>query len=181
MTSKVCIEQYPGPLATKKTDMPNKSNLPLTEAELQDFRRLSGIMVPPAVEFSVPGADDPKIFDDIVRSLGRDREAVRQALVQLREMAGEDFSGLDESRARTTAMALLDRHGPIVIALGRAVLQCYYRDGRVMAALGLEARAPFPKGHALEPGDWSLLDVVRGRPRMWRDVEDAPEKRGERS
>jgi hypothetical protein len=23
----------------------------------------------------------------------------------------------------------------------------------------------------LEPGDWSLLDAVRGRPRMWRDID----------
>ena len=72
--------------------MPNKSKLPLTAAELQDFRRLAGFMVPPAVEFSVPGADDPTIFADIVRSLGRDRDAVRQALAQLRELAGGDFS-----------------------------------------------------------------------------------------
>ena len=43
-------------------------------------------------------------------------------------------------------------------ALGRAVLQCYYRDDRVMRALGLEPRPPYPKGHVLEQGDWSLLD-----------------------
>ena len=38
-------------------------------------------------------------------------------------------------------------------------------------SLGLEPRAPFPKGHVLEQGDWSLLEAVRGRPRMWRDVD----------
>jgi hypothetical protein len=145
LTGVACIEPYPGPFDVKKFDMPNEPKLPLTAAELQDFRRLAGIMVPPAMEFGVPGADDHMIFEDIVRSLGRDRDAVRQALAQLREMAGGDFCGLDEPRAQTTAMALLDRHGPIVIALGRAVLQCYYRDGRVMAALGLEAKRRSPK------------------------------------
>ena len=64
----------------------------------------------------------------------------------------------------------MERRGPVATALGRAVLQCYYRDDRVLSALGLEPRAPFPKGHALPSGDWSLLDVVRQRPRMWRDV-----------
>jgi len=59
----------------------------------------------------------------------------------------------------------------VVTALGRAVLQCYYRDDRVMRALGLEPRPPYPKGHVLEQGDWSLLDAVRGRPRMWRDID----------
>ena len=68
-------------------------------------------------------------------------------------------------------MTLLSREGPTMAALGRAVLQCYYRDDRVMRALGLEPRPPYPKGHVLEQGDWALLDVVRGRPRMWRDVD----------
>ncbi|RPI33292.1 MAG: hypothetical protein EHM67_15515, partial [Hyphomicrobiaceae bacterium] len=68
-------------------------------------------------------------------------------------------------------MALLARGGPDLMALGRAVLQCYYRDDRVFIALGLEPRPPFPKGHALEQGDWSLLETVRARPRMWRDVD----------
>jgi hypothetical protein len=49
-------------------------------------------------------------------------------------------------------------------------LQCYYRDDRVMRALGLEPRAPFPRGHGLEQGEWALLDAVRNRPPMWRDV-----------
>ena len=128
-------------------------------------------MVPASGEYGVPGADDAAIFADIVRSLDRDRDAVRAALVMLREIAGDDFAGLDESKAEAAAMTLLSREGPTLAALGRAVLQCYYRDDRVMRALGLEPRPPYPKGHVLEQGDWALLDVVRGRPRMWRDVD----------
>ena len=37
-------------------------------------------MVPASAEYGVPGADDEAIFADIVRSLGRDRDAVRNAL-----------------------------------------------------------------------------------------------------
>ena len=86
-------------------------------------------------------------------------------------MAGGDFAALDDAKAEATAMALLRRERPEITALGRAVLQCYYRDDRVVRSLGLEPRPPFPKGHVLEQGDWSLLDAVRGRPRMWRDVD----------
>ena len=143
----------------------------LTPAEWQDLRRLTGFMVPASGEYGVPGADDAAIFADIVRSLDRDRDAVRAALVMLREIAGDDFAGLDESKAEAAAMTLLSREGPTMTALGRAVLQCYYRDDRVVRALGLEPRPPYPKGHVLEQGDWALLDVVRGRPRMWRDVD----------
>ena len=87
------------------------------------------------------------------------------------ETAGGDFADLDEAKADAAAMTLLAREGPVATALGRAVLQCYYRDDRVMRALGLEPRPPYPKGHVLEQGDWSRLDAVRGRPRMWRDID----------
>jgi hypothetical protein len=143
----------------------------LTPAELCDLRRLAGYMVPASAEYRVPGANDEAIFGDIVRSLGRDRSAVRKILAMLREMAGGDFSGLDDAKAEAMATALLARGGSDMTALGRAVLQCYYRDDRVFIALGLEPRPPFPRGHALEQGDWSMLDRVRGRPRMWRDVD----------
>ncbi len=142
----------------------------LIPAEWQDLRRLAGFMVPASAEYGVPGADDAAIAD-IVRSLDRDRDDVRAALVMLREIAGNDFAGLDELKAEAAAMTLLSREGPTMAALGRALLQCYYRDDRVMRALGLEPRPPYPKGHVLEQGDWALLDVVRGRPRMWRDVD----------
>jgi hypothetical protein len=143
----------------------------LTPIEAQDLRRLAGIMVPASAEYGVPGADDAAIFADIVRSLGRDRNAVREALSMVREIAGGDFAGLDEPGAEAAAMRLLARPGPMITALGRAVLQCYYRDDRVLRALGREPRPPYPNGHELDQGDWSLLDAVRGRPRMWRDVD----------
>ena len=143
----------------------------LTPAELRDLRRLAAFMVPADAEYGVPGANDKAIFADIVRSLGRDRDAVRKALAILRDIASGDFAALDEAKAEAAGMALLASEGPVVTALGRTVLQCYYRDDRVMRALGLEPRPPYPKGHVLEQGDWSLLDAVRGRPRMWRDID----------
>ena len=45
----------------------------------------------------------------------------------------------------------------------------YYQDARVVEALGLEARPPFPKGHEMEPNDLSLLDPVRQRPKLYRE------------
>ena len=56
-----------------------------------------------------------------------------------------------------------------VRVLGRVVLAAYYRDDRVVRSLGRDARPPFPRGHVLPDGDWSLLDAVKGRPQLWRD------------
>ena len=143
----------------------------LTPTECRDLRRLAALMVPASAAYGVPGADDEAIFGDILHSLGRDRDGVRTALAMLREISGSDFAGLDEAKAEAAAMTLLGREGPVITALGRAVLQCYYRDDRVLRALGIEPRPPFPTGRMVEQGDWSLLDAVRGRARMWRDLD----------
>ena len=122
----------------------------LTAGEWRDLRRLAGFMVPASSEYGVPGADDETVFADIVRSLGRDRNDVRKALAMLRDMSDGAFADLDDEKAEATAMRLLGCDEPVLTPLGRAVLQCYYRDDRVVQALGLEPRAPFPRGHALE-------------------------------
>jgi hypothetical protein len=140
----------------------------LTEAETADLRCLAGMIIPPSTTYDVPGADDPTIFADIVNSIGRDGTAVRDALATLRTLAGGPFAALDAVRREHVATQLRAAGSPAVSVLTRIVLFCYYRDDRVMVSLGLEPRPPFPKGHVLEQGDWSLLDPVRARKPFWR-------------
>ena len=59
-------------------------------------------------------------------------------------------------------------------ALTGLVVQCYYRDDRVMADLQMDPRPPHPQGYAVPEGDWSLLDPVRAREKMYRPTEDQP-------
>jgi hypothetical protein len=145
----------------------------LSARESQDLHRIAGIMIPASAQYGVPGADDPLIFADVVASLGRDLDDVRGALAALARLAGGSFAGLDEARAAMVLEQFLTAGGTTATVLGRVLLQCYYRDDRVLRSLGVEPRPPFPKGHALEQGDWSLLDAVRGRPRLWRDDREA--------
>lgn len=153
--------------------MGNDTETGLSAAEARDLRRIAGIMIPADDTYRVPGADDPAILADIVETLGRDTADVRAALAALSDLAGGSFGGLDDARAATVAMRLLARNGHAEQVLGRVVLAAYYRDDRVVRSLGREARAPFPKGHVLPDGDWSLLDAVKGRPQLWRDDRGA--------
>jgi hypothetical protein len=141
---------------------------PLTPAQRNDLRAIAGVIIPASREFDVPGADDPAIQADIAATLGRDAGRVREALDHLARLAGSPLAGLDPARREAVAMELRATGGAAVAALTRVVLQCYYRDDRVVRSLGLEPRPPYPKGHVLEEGDWSLLDPVRARPPLWR-------------
>ena len=140
----------------------------LTPAQSADLRAIAALIVPASAEFDVPGADDPAIQADIVATLGRDAALVREALDALARLAGAPLAGLDPARREAASLELRAKGGPAVAVLTRVVLQCYYRDDRVVRSLGLEARPPYPKGYVLEDGDWSLLDPVRRRPPMWR-------------
>ena len=73
-------------------------------------------------------------------------------------------------RRRAVAANFKQEGGARQFTLNRVVLLCYYRDDRVMRSLGQEPRSPFPKGHVVEQGDWSLLDPVKKRAPMWRRV-----------
>ena len=142
----------------------------LTPAESRDLRCIAGMMIPASSEFNVPGADDAVIFADIVGTMGRDTAHVREALGALATLAGGPVADLDAARRDAVVLAFRERGGVAAATLSRVILQCYYRDDRVVRSLGLEPRPPFPKGHTLEQGDWSLLDPVRQRPKLWRDA-----------
>ena len=135
-------------------------------AEIESLRDVAGTMIPADAVLGVPGADDPAILDDIVRSMGRDLPLVRKALA---DIAAKGFASLDRDRREVLINDIYKSNGAPMVALGRVILGAYYRDDRVLLALRQEARAPFPKGYTLEQGDWSLLDTVRKRPPLWRD------------
>ena len=140
----------------------------LTPRQQDDLRTLAALMIPASAEFNVPGADDATIQADIIATLGRDAGPVREALDRLANSAGAPLSALDPARRKAIATALRDSGDVAMATLIRVILQCYYRDDRVVRSFGLDPRPPFPKGHELEQGDWSLLDPVRARPSMWR-------------
>jgi hypothetical protein len=140
----------------------------LTPAQRDDLRVVAQMIVPASAEYDVPGADDAAIQADIVATLGRDTDMVCQALDHLARLAGRPLAQLDDAGRDAVAREFRASGGAAAATLVRVVLQCYYRDDRVLRSLNLELRPPFPKGYALEQGDWSLLDPVKARPTMWR-------------
>jgi hypothetical protein len=142
----------------------------LTAAETRDLRALAGIMIPASATYAVPGADDDLIFADILRSLERDTADAKHALQLLARLSGGSFADLPPAQRADVAVIFKQEGGVPLFALNRIVLLCYYRDDRVMLSLGQEPRPPFPQGHDVEQGDWSLLDPVKRRAPFYRRV-----------
>ena len=126
---------------------------PFSAADKAALRELLGSMIPAQDER--PGADDPLIFADFLRTVRPHVELMHEVV---RFASSSSLEALSQSKASP------------VSALVSFAVQCYYRDDRVMAALDMEVRAPHPDGYALEEGDWSLLEPVRGRGKIYRDA-----------
>ncbi len=142
---------YPFALATDS---------PFTNTQRDRLFLLAGLIVGASEEFGLPGADDPRIFADILGSAREVLEPVQQAL-EFAETVVLDWDN-----------ATLYLEGRVQMApLVSLVLQCYYRDDRVMQSLNMEPRAPFPLGYEVPEGDWSMLEPVQKRGKIWRDAK----------
>lgn len=137
------------------------------EEGLRVLRRLAGRMIPPSEDYGVPGADDEAISADIVRTLAPAAETIAPLLQRL---AADGLGARGDTDVDAALKSFLESGDAAMSQILLAVMQAYYRDDRVLASLGMEARAPFPKGFEVEDGDWSLLDPVRARPKLWRDA-----------
>lgn len=146
----------------------------LTNSLSRTLACIVGMIIPASQTAQLPGADDPHILADIARSLGRDRDRVLQALACLEAMVSEQqpgglFDELPSEVRDAVVMRFREAQPALATVLADVTVRCYYRDDRVMRAIGMQPRAPFPEGFALEQGDWSLLDPVRARGPIWRD------------
>ena len=145
---------------------------PLSEDDIKMLRVLAEDMIPKSEEYGVPGAGEELIFKDILSEVRRELSLVDKELCDLSEIAEQMFGAIyqtlgDNNRHRVSTK-FLDSTKQAVIS--RIVLQCYYRDDRVMRSLGREPRPPFPLGYAIEASDWSLLEGVKKKGRTYRST-----------
>lgn len=142
----------------------------LTPEEQADLRTLAALIIPASKKFSVPGADDPIVFADIVASMRHELNDIRATLQLASGLRGQPLASLEPADQMQVSVELRAMGGRAVDTLTRHILLCYYRDDRVMRSLGIEPRPPFPGGFTVEQGDWSLLDPVKARAPFWRQA-----------
>src|SRR5581483_2394910 len=111
---------------------------PLSPNQTRSLRCLAEMMIPASTAYNVPSAADDAIFADILRSFGRDAEHVQAAIRTLDALAGGAFAELPPARREAVAAQWRQTAGTPQRLLSRIILQCYYRDDRVMRSLDME-------------------------------------------
>lgn len=143
------------------------SDSPLSPDAKSALLTLLRAMIPASEAFNVPGADDPDIVADVLRTGGAALALLNEPLEALQAQ----FAAQPEQQDAQIE-TFRSQQSELISLLTMLTLQCYYRDDRVMASLEMEPRPPFPEGYEVADGDYSLLDPVRARGVIYRPVPD---------
>jgi hypothetical protein len=158
--------------------MSSDSNAPLFPT--QQARALTSVLdeiIPPSEDGRLPGAGALGLvsaIEDAVRKSPDLEPAIVQGLTALQEIAAaagvSEFGALDREQRVTALNQIATTQPAFLPGLIFHAYCAYYQSGEVMLGLGLEARPPHPLGYSVAPSDPSLLDPVRARPKLYREV-----------
>ena len=151
------------------------SDAVLDSDQQRTFGAILDMIIPASGDGRFPSAAETDVLGYVAKTEPKLLETVRIELDRLNTMS-ENLHGLVFGDAHETVrQELLDeirgKEPQFLRGLALQTVTCYYQDDRVMEAIGMEARPPFPKGYEVVAGDLSLLDPVRARGQVYRDVE----------
>ena len=152
--------------------MTNDSNLigtdhPVPPPQRRVLDRLLDLMIPASDDGRLPSAGTLDLYADRGRLSDARLVVLCDGLRALDELAVEQHDAGFAALSREDATRLVEAYRGVAPGFfGVFVPQSaarYYQHDQVMAALGLDARPPWPEGNTVPDGNWSLLDPVRER------------------
>ena len=150
------------------------SDNPMTAAERATFDVVVDMIVPASADGRKPSAAEVGVLDFIREGASGDLPTIARDIGRLDAAAqnrhGARFTGIDAASRRAVVDAMRADDPGFLRTLAMHTVTCYYQDDRVLAAIGLEARPPFPEGYDVVAGDTDLLEPVRRRGNLVRDA-----------
>lgn len=135
---------------------------------------LLDLLIPPCSERRMPGAGALGLGGQLRENAPELVPLIDGGLAALNEAAGArgaaSFGSLDPD-ARVAVVQELSEAQPMLLpALLFHLYRIYYAQPQVLGALGMPPRPPYPEGYEIAPSDFTLLDGVRSRGKLYRDV-----------
>ena len=135
---------------------------------------LMDLMIPASADGTMPAASSLGLYDDLNSLPGPVRSLFERGLSWLDAQSVSQyekaFAQLPEGAASSLVEELRREDASFVAAFTLQTTGRYLQDDQVMEALGLESRPPWPEGYEVPQGDWELLNPVRERGPIWRQV-----------
>lgn len=152
----------------------SRKNATFSLAQMAALNVLIDLLIPASPDGRMPAARSLSLFADISDLPAKDRALFEGGLAELETRSarrhGLGFAQLEVASAKALVEALRTENSPFVQSFMTHTVGRYLTHDAVMPLIGLEARPPWPKGNVVDEGDWSLLDVVRTRAKLYREV-----------
>ena len=149
------------------------SDHPLTAAQRRTLAVVLNMIVPPSADGRLPGAAEIDVLAALQQTASQYLPTLRAQLDRLdaaaQALSQSGFADLVEGARAQLLDRLRTAEPDFLRDLALQTVTCYYDDDRVLRALGMDPRPPYPQGYEVRSGDLSLLDPVRQRGRKWRD------------
>ncbi|MDE0659214.1 MAG: gluconate 2-dehydrogenase subunit 3 family protein [Gammaproteobacteria bacterium] len=147
---------------------------PLSDDQRRILAIVLDLIIPASEDGQRPSAADVDVLGYIRETESHTLDGLRAELDQLNaeafESQGEAFASLDSATRQAVVDAAREREPQFMRTLAMQTVACYYRDDRVLEAIGVGARPPFPQGYEVPSGDLSLLEPVRRRGQIYREA-----------
>lgn len=144
---------------------------PLAPLHERTLNALAQLVIPPGIDGVRPGGGEVGLAEHVRRLANLDwllpgLDALEQAA---QEKQSQPFAALDAASQLALVEPLKRKQFRFYGELANQLMLCYYQHERVLPALGMEARAPFPLGYNPIDGDFSLLEPVYERGPIYRE------------
>lgn len=146
----------------------------MSEAQRTVLASVLDMIVPASSDGRMPSAADINVADYIQEHASQLLPTICAELDRLEADAdalhGKGFVALSKADREALVDHIRAKEPLFLASLAIQTVTAYYQNDRVLKAIGMEARAPFPEGYTVVSGDLSLLDPVRKRGRIYRDA-----------
>ena len=150
------------------------ADTPLTTAQSAILDLVLDLILPPSAERRLPGAAELGVPAYLAAQAPEALPLIAPELDALearaRDQHAQGFATLPAAQRQALVDSLRAQDASFMSRLALETVTCYYQHDRVLEALGMETRAPYPQGFQVIAGDLALLAPVRRRGKVYRDA-----------
>ena len=147
-----------------------------SKTENRNLNALLDLIIPADSVRGLPSAAELNFLEYLEEFAADQIPKIKDELAELNEASLEKTSNLffelgqDDRRELCELLRRIKRRFARTILV--QTLNCYYQDSRVLMAWGRKPGAQFPEGNEVPHDDLRLLDPVRRRGKIFREIAD---------
>lgn len=139
---------------------------------LIDLKAIIDTMLPGDPELGMPSASE--IDFDVYLSQHRIENLANEFIQMLNKVCEEKYGQVFDELDGKIKMQAINSCKLVNVRLFSDLvghlLKAYYTSPYVLAKIGAGSIPPFPQGNSIEQDDWSILESVYDRGRMYREI-----------